>query len=213
MRSANFSDIDFLTETIIAAEKSGTDKLSYTTIFGLTEQETHVCLRKMLEEDIDGCELSLGSFLIAEDNGKIVAAVGAWVEGETGVSSIAIKGSLLAHTLPLDKIKNAAKLSSVVSELHIDITRNVMQIGLVYVSPEYRGKNLVKILIEEQIKNKLSTVKNLKEVQVQVFGSNIPAIKSYEKIGFEKIKEVRATSDLILNYLPDRVKILMKRII
>ncbi len=37
IRPATIADAPFLAETIIEAEKSGTDKLSYTTIFGLSE--------------------------------------------------------------------------------------------------------------------------------------------------------------------------------
>jgi len=35
-QSASIKDLEFLVSTIIEAEKSGTDKLSYTTILGLS---------------------------------------------------------------------------------------------------------------------------------------------------------------------------------
>ena len=61
IRSATIDDISFLVETIIEAEKSGTDRLSYSTVFGLSNEDTHKYLNDMLKEEIDGCELSVSS--------------------------------------------------------------------------------------------------------------------------------------------------------
>ena len=38
-RSATLNDIDFIVYTIFEAEKSGTNKLVYTTLFNLTKKE------------------------------------------------------------------------------------------------------------------------------------------------------------------------------
>lgn len=213
IRYATSKDIDFLVQTIIEAEKSGTKTLSYTTIFGLTEEQTFDCLYKILEEELDGCELSLSSFLIAEQNGQIAAAVGAWIEAKDGVDSTAIKGSLLAYTLPLEAIKKASLIAPLVSQLHIEVEKGVLQIGLVYVSPDHRGKKLVKLLIDEHIKESIAQDASIKEVHVQVFGNNIPAIRAYENCGFVKSKEIECIQESILNYLPDQKKIVMKYII
>ncbi|MDN3658906.1 GNAT family N-acetyltransferase [Ferruginibacter paludis] len=210
IRRATIQDIPFLVETIIEAEKSGSERLSYATIFGLSIQETNDCLQKILQEEIDGCELSLSSFLVAERHGEIAAAVGAWLEGEEGVSSTSMKGSLLACTLPLEVIKRASTISNIIGELHIEVARGVLQIGLVYVSPDHRGNNLTQQLIKAQIERSKSKMDTLTEVHVQVFGNNLPAIRVYEKCGFKKIGEVECSTDAILDYLPGRSKILMK---
>ena len=81
IRDANIDDAPFLVDTIIEAEKSGTSILTYTTIFGLSESDARKYITLMFEEEIDGCEFSISSFLITEYNGKPVAAVGGWVEG------------------------------------------------------------------------------------------------------------------------------------
>ena len=41
LRPATINDAPFLAQTIIEAEKSGTDKLSYSTIFGFSEKMTY----------------------------------------------------------------------------------------------------------------------------------------------------------------------------
>jgi len=209
LRYALLKDIAFLVETIIEAEKSGTDTLSYTTIFGLTQRQTVEALTRILEEEIDGCELSLSSFMIAEKDGKIAAAVGAWIEGNEGVSSTAIKGSLLAHVLPLDAVRKSSQIANVISELHMEVEKGVIQIGLVYVDGNHRGKNLTQLLINQHITNSKAKSEALTQVHVQVFGNNIPAIRAYEKFGFKKMKEVRSLSENITDYLPYHTKIAM----
>ena len=94
-RNATITDVPFIVTAIIEAEKSGTDKLSYSTIFGLTEEEVRSYLQEMLYEEIDGCELSISSFIIAEYNGQPAGALSAWIEGKDGIPSAILKGNLL----------------------------------------------------------------------------------------------------------------------
>jgi ribosomal protein S18 acetylase RimI-like enzyme len=210
-RKATTGDIPFLVDTIIEAEKSGTDKLSYTTVFGLSEADTRKYLANMLDEEVDGCELSVSSFLLAEWEGEIAAAVASWIENEHGMPSSVLKGNLLSYTLPAESISKARELSVLLSELHIENTPDTLQLGLVYVSNSFRGKNLVSELINRQIEWAKSVKPAIKEMFVQVFGNNTPAIKAYEKAGFETALEKIAQSATILNYLPSVKKLLMKK--
>ena len=100
LRKATIHDISFLIETIIEAEKAGTDILSYATIFELTELEIKNYLEAILREEIDGCELSISSFLVAEKNKNLIAASCAWVECAEGVPSRILKGNLLNYFIP-----------------------------------------------------------------------------------------------------------------
>jgi len=75
IRKATLEDIDFLVEAIIAAEKGASDTLSYTAIFGLTEEKTSDYIKSMLEEEIDGCELSVSSYMVVEKDQNIVATM------------------------------------------------------------------------------------------------------------------------------------------
>ena len=213
IRNATIQDIDFLVKTVIEAEKSGTEKLSYTTIFGLNEEQTFECIRKIFEEDYDGCELSISSFLVAEKDSEVIAAVSAWIEAKDGLNSNTIKGSLLAYILPTSAIEKAAKVSNLISQLYIDNENGILQIGVAYVLPQHRGKKLVQSLINEHIKKYFGVDEDFKEVQVQVFANNISAIMAYEKLGFKIFKEVECNSSEILNYLPDQKKVAMKYLI
>jgi len=75
IRRANRADIDFIIETIIEAEKSLTDKISYCNIFSLSESELLDILRNILSEDITGQDLCYSEYLIAEVNGVVAGAM------------------------------------------------------------------------------------------------------------------------------------------
>jgi len=213
IREATSGDIPFLVDTIIQAEKSGTSILTYTTIFGLTEGETRNYLARMLEEEIDGCELSVSGFVLAEQEGSIAGSVGAWVEGSEGVPSNVLKGNLLSYVLPHSCLERAVKLNSIVRDLHIDYAQDKIQIGLVYVAPEARGKGLVSILIDYKISMLKRLYPKANEAFIQVFGNNIPAIRAYEKAGFEVILRKTASLPETIKYMPDTCKILMRKYI
>jgi ribosomal protein S18 acetylase RimI-like enzyme len=208
-RKATTKDIAFLVETIIEAEKCGTDKLSYSTIFGLSEDDARKYIADMLLEEIDGCELSISSFLVAEKNGQIVAATAAWIEGIEGIPSIVLKGNLLNSTLPKECFEKASMITHIIRDLHIDYISDTIQLGLVYVSKDFRGYNLVSLLIEEQ-KLLLHKVRpKITKMYVQVFGNNLPAIKAYEKANFKVLIIKESVNKEIFHYLPSNKKLLM----
>lgn len=57
-------------------------------------------------------------------------------------------------------------------------------LGFMFVSPEYRGTGVNKIIIDELKIWALS--KNLNELRLDVYNDNHSAIRAYEKAGFEK---------------------------
>lgn len=211
IRKASISDIPFLVDTIVAAEKSGTSKFTYTTIFGLTETEARKYISRMLDEEIDGCEFSVSGFVLAEDNGNIAGAVGAWIEGSEGIPSIVLKGNLLSYVLPSECIKRAAGLNNIIRDLHIEYIDDSIQIGLVYVTPEARGKGLVPLMLEHKIKLLREEFPDIHSAYIQVFGNNMQAIKAYEKAGFKIIYEKNAELPDTENFMPYSSKVLMKK--
>ncbi len=212
-RSATNKDIPFLVDTIIEAEKSGTTTLSYTTVFGLTEEKARKYIADIFAEGEDGCELSVSSYLLAVSNNEIAAAIGAWVEGAEGIPSALIKGNLLKFILPRKCIKKAMAVNEIVSELNIEHKIDSIQIGVVYVAEKFRGNNLVNLLIGEKIEHLQKSYQDIKMAYVQVFSNNIPAIKAYEKANFTIAYIKEASNKDILKFLPSEEKILMQRLL
>jgi hypothetical protein len=212
-RLATTGDIPFLVETIIEAEKSGTDILSYTTIFGLTEEEAKGYVADMLEEEIDGCELSVSSFMVAEHDGKVVAALSSWVEAKEGISSAELKGNLLGFVLPRESILKAASVSPVVRKIHMDYIPGTIQKGAGYVVKEFRHRNLFGLLTEKLVGHLLKSSPDVTEVYTQVFSGNIPAIKANEKIGFKIVDSIESDDETLLTLLPSNKKYLLKKVL
>ena len=210
-RPATLDDIPFLADTIIEAEKSGTDILSYTTIFGLSEEEALTHVKAMLEEEIDGCELSVSSFLVAESGGKVVAALSSWVEGSEGLSSAELKGNLLSYVLPRESILKAASVNHIVRKIHMDYQMGTIQKGAGYVVKEFRNRKLFGILTEKMIEYLRQSHPEVWEVYTQVFGCNTAAIRANEKIGFSIVDTIETDDPEILRLLPSNQKHLLKK--
>lgn len=204
IRPASLNDVDFVVKSIIEAEKSGSEILSYSTIFNISEEEVSSILHQILLEEIEGCEFSLTNYLLAETKNEVVGAIGAWVETEETSSAI-IKNNLLGYFLPKNSIFYAVKNAKIASELVIDIVKGALSIVVVYISPEHRGKHLFELITNEHIERN----KGVKELAIQVMANNIYAIKSYEKYGF-KTSFVKKHEDPRINqFLPYNEKLLM----
>ena len=76
IRKATIGDADFLVTTIIEAEKSSTNNLGLANYFEVTADELRQYLKAILEEEVDGCEFSVSSFIVAEYEGRVVSAKG-----------------------------------------------------------------------------------------------------------------------------------------
>ena len=211
-RNANINDISIIVDAIIEAEKSGTNRLSYTAIFGLTENEVRKYLKEMLLEEIDGCgELSISSYMIAEKDKKSVAAACAWIEGKEGVPTQVLKGNLLRHVLPREVIMKSIAIKELLHELHFDYKSNAIHMGAGYVVKESRGHGLFRIIKEMQIEQLMKENPEVTEAYVDTFEVSKAALRSSEKLGFQLIEIKEASSDEILKYLPSKRKYFLKK--
>ena len=210
-RKATIKDIPFLVDVIIEAEKSGTDRLSYAAIFGLSEQKIRAYLKEMLEEEIDGCgELSVSSYLLAVHKDQPVAAACAWVEGVEELPTSVLKGNLIKYIIPREYSMNAAKLHKLLSELHFDYSPNVIHMGAGYVTQEYRGNNILLTLKKKQLDELIKQHPEINEAFVDTFACSKAALRTSEKLGFKVVEIKEASTDEILNYLPSKKKVFQK---
>ena len=99
IRNADNSDIEFIIETIIQAEKGTGNLISYCKLFNISEPELRSVLQNILEQRIDNFEFSLHSFKVACSNNTPVAAYGAWLEAADGIASGILKISALRSFL------------------------------------------------------------------------------------------------------------------
>jgi ribosomal protein S18 acetylase RimI-like enzyme len=213
VRQATEKDIDFIIETIIGAEKSQTDKLSYSSIFSLTLDEVKNHLRNIIELDFPGQELCYSQYLIAEIENNIAGACCAWIEAEDDLESAVIKGNLLLTELGSERIMKARKYFSMLHQINIEREPGTLQIVNAYVKPEFRGHGIIGKLILQHIDNYIKKNPDLKKVQLRPIKTNPQACRAYEKIGFQFVLEKTIDDKSALELLPSDTKILMEKIL
>lgn len=205
-RTAVAEDVDFLVETIVQAEKSGSEIFSYSRIFDLSEAEVRDLFREMFLEEIEGCEFSIFNYIVAEKDNQPAAALCAWVENSAHPSSV-IKGNLMGFYFPKSSILHAAEVGKITSPLNIPLEHGKLYIAYVSVSPKHRGKNLFSLMLNQHLLRNPEVT----ELSIQVMANNTFAVSSYERAGFVKTKSFKTDNTEIFNYLPGNERLLMNK--
>ncbi|MGA7836880.1 MAG: GNAT family N-acetyltransferase [Ignavibacteriaceae bacterium] len=210
IRQADISDIEFVLTAIIESEKSGTDKLSYTRIFPLSEAEVRTIIGNALKENIPGQQYSISNFLIALIDGNYAGACCSWIEGETGLSSSIIMANLLIDFIDHDNFTDSQRFLKIATEVVFTRTIGAIQIENVYVDDKFRGKGISSFLIQKHIEN-LKDKAPTQVVQIILAKTNENAFRSYIKSGFEIVAERSSENKEILDILPSDTNILMEK--
>lgn len=210
IRPATLDDVDFLATVIIEAEKSSTDKNGTANYFELTEDEYRKYLIEMLEEEIDGCELSISSFVVAEYNGELIGAMGGWKEGENedSLSSAILKANLFQYVIPKENLLKGSQKNDIIKDLQIEREEGAYQFEFSYVKPEYRGCGIKQKLNSTHIGRAID--KNATKIQTHVFQSNEKSIRANLKSGFKIIKSFKSDNPGIKEFYPDNAMVLME---
>lgn len=209
-RKATTADIPFLIEGIIASEKSGTYILSYARIFSISEAEVVALITQIMEEEIENQEWNPGSFVIAEMEGKPVACLSAWIEGQGGTGSGILKAQAMSYFLGNVWAQSIEKLKLVAS-VQIPRLTDCLQLENIYTAPEYRGKGIAGRLIEFAIENAKVAAPDLQQAEIQLMANNTAAVVSYTKCGFLQRAASVATDPAVLTLLPGDSKISLSK--
>ncbi len=210
IRKATINDIDFIIETIIEAEKSGTDKLSFCNIFNLSELEVKNLLNDILNKDVTGQELCISDYLVYIINNEYAGACASWIEAISGTSAAVLKADLLFEFVPRSNLTEATKKFSLIKGLTIEREPFSLQIANAYVRKKFRGKGIIGKLIHEHVENLKKNNPAVKKVQLRPTKTNEKACNAYAKIGFVKVLEKHVENKEILDLLPSDTKILME---
>lgn len=211
IRKATPDDVEFLVTTIIEAEKGSTNKLGLANYFEVTENELRQYLKAILEEEIDGCEFSISSYIVAEYEGIVVSAKGGWLEGhnEDEQTSAILKSNLISYYFPADKIRNAQNNWDMVKAIQVEREWGTYQWEYSYTVEEHRGHHLVSRINDQHIKQAIRL--GAKKIQGHAFANNIKILKVYEHSGFKVTKSYTSSHPLIKNYYPDDTVLLLEK--
>lgn len=210
IRPADLKDVDFIATTIIEAEKSGTDKIGPANYFEISETDYRKYLIQMLEEEIDGCEISLSSFVVAEYEGRIIAARGGWLEGdnEDEMSSSMLKSNLFAYILPKENLLKGQSKYDIVKDIMIEREMGTYQLENSYTCPNFRGYHIMALLDGYHID--LAKQKGAKKIQAHVSNENEKSIKACERSGFHIVKKFTSNHPQVKEYYPDDTMVLLE---
>lgn len=211
IRPATLDDVEFIATTIIEAEKSSTDKLGPANYFELTERDYRKYLIQMLEEEIDGCEISISSFAIAEYEGEIVAAKGGWLEGENEdhISSSMLKSNLFAYCLPKENLLKGQDKYEIVKDIMIEREMGVYQLEYFYTIQKYRGLHIMSQLDNYHFNR--AKLAGAKRVQTHVSNGNIKSLKACERSGFQIVRYYTSQDPRVTDYYPNKTMVLLEK--
>ena len=205
IRQATPEDIPFLAKTIVEAEKSGTEHAIMAKYFGISNEELLKYMTRALEEDADGCEFSVSSYIVADYKGRPVSTQAGWMEGyPDGTPSEVIKSNLLMYVMPREVILGTKERAEIARTLHVERDMGTYQLEFSYTEPEFRGKHLVhRVLMEHCRRAKYQYHAHyIRGHQMQM---NENSVKSKEKFGFHLLKNVASDDPRILEIYPDKV--------
>jgi hypothetical protein len=207
IREAKESDIPFLADVVIWAERGVSNKCVYSTMFNISEEEAKKKIRDIFEEEIDGCEFSLSSFLVAEYKNEPVAALGGWIECfEGALPSSILKSNLINYTFNKESIEYLMTKTHVVKDIIAKRDALALQLEYIYITRSHRGKGLAEKMIIEHEKNAKLKYPGVKKAQIQIFKNNFPSIKIAENLGYHLAKTYTANNDDILDFLACKEK-------
>jgi GNAT superfamily N-acetyltransferase len=210
VRKAADTDIEFIVDTIIRAEKGNGDSISYCKLFNINEGEFGQVLRKILKEGICNFEFSLENFKIAESNRIPVAAYGAWLEGEDGVSSGMLKISAFKSFLKKENIIFYKTAAPVADEITIKRQQGTIQFESIYIREEFRGKDIGRLLVQSLINDLKAKHPDVKLAHVQLIKQNAVSLQAHHKYGFQIIEEKTSLNPQILNFYAGNTRVLME---
>lgn len=198
IRPASLKDSEFLAEAIIMSDKGIGEVCSYCGVFGLNYRTAFTLIKAMIEEEIEGCEISTSHFLIAEKDEVPAAAVASWVEGSDGVSSWMIRMALMQEYFPAEALKHSQSIDKIVKKVVVPRTNGTLQIESVYVREQFRGNKLAQKLICQHV----ASHNDVEIAELMTYVNNKPAISMYSKIGFKEFQKNVCDNPEVLKYYP-----------
>jgi GNAT superfamily N-acetyltransferase len=210
IRIAEVKDINFITTTIVEAEKSGTDRSFICSMYDITEIDYKEILTSLLNEDImPGFDYDLNSFLIAEIEGHSVGALAGWIEEKDGIKSGMAQANCLLQTIPQEKLVNSKKRLEKAKEFRLERKSGTIQLEYGFVLPEYRRQGIFTNLILENVARHSVENPNVL-VHSILYKGNYKSLGAYNKLNFNIIEEKESNDITIKEVFPYNSKVLME---
>jgi len=214
LRRANINDVDFLVEVIIQAEMSGTGKCGLAEFYELSEEELRICLRNILLEEVDGCELSISSFVVVEYKNELVAAAGGWREGynEDNMPSSLLKSNLIAYYIPKENLLKSQQKLSAAKSLHIEREYGTFQLEYSYIKKPHNAILIHSMMINNLIDSAKTQYPDMDKAQSHIFENNKAIVFIDTRVhNFVITERIVSKEEDTLKYFPHNVILLAEK--
>lgn len=200
-RKAQWTDLDFILDGIIASEKSGTLILSYCALFELEEAEFREILITIFKEEIENQPWCLSHWKIGLINRNPVCCLTVWSESTSFQGSDLLKIQLLEYFIP-EKWEYAKEKLKLVAKVSIPRKVGYLQLEHLYTLEEFRGKGIMRKLLRN-----IDQSFPDQNQEIQLMSTNIRALKLYESEGFI-LREEKCWDELYeMKLLPSNCKL------
>jgi predicted GNAT family acetyltransferase len=211
VRRAGQDDIDFVVTAIIEAERGGSGATVYERVFDLSPTEVRALVREMVEQGLDGSELSCASFWLALDRDAPMAGLAAWIEGSDGPGSAMLRAAAISRALGRKRWQAAAPRLRALRAVDVARQPGTLQIESVYTAPEQRGRGVVRELIERAIADCRATHAHVTRCQILSVVENGASARAFARAGFRERRRVTSSSPEVLALFPGSGRILWGR--
>ena len=211
VRRAGPDDIEFVVTAIVEAERSGSGASVYERVFDLSPADVRALVREMVEQGLDGSELSCASFWLAVDGDVPVAGLAAWVEADGGPGSAMLRAAALVHALGARRWQASAPRLRALRAVEVARQPGSLQIESVYTAPEQRGRGTVSELIGRAIADCRATHPHVTRCQILSVVENGASGRAFARAGFREVRRVTSSASEVLAFFPGSGRILWER--
>lgn len=211
IRRAGPDDLHFVVSAILEAERSGSGASAYERVFDLSPAEVRGLVQAMVEQGLEGSELSCGSFWLSLERGAPVAGLAAWVEASDGPGSALLRAAALADVLGRERWQAAGPRLRALRDVDIAREPGTLQIESVYTVPERRGRGEVSALVERAIEDCRARAAHVRRAQILSVVENAASARAFARAGFRETRRVTSSAPEVRALFPGSGRILWER--
>jgi len=156
----------------------------------MNSEELEFFFRKVLLEELDGCELSINEYYLALKDEVPVGGVAAWLEQEGFKSSNYVRAMLYAEHLSEDKWKIVKDKLDSPPVFNLEREVGELQVELTYIKDSCSGSLTVpsfNIYVKEDLRKRFPAAK---KIQLYTLFGNVFSFLALAHLGYKIIKKI-----------------------
>ncbi|MFM7309376.1 MAG: GNAT family N-acetyltransferase [Flavobacteriales bacterium] len=211
IRRATDSDAPFIAHAIWEADRSGTDKSSYATLFQLSHSGCIEVFQSLLDMELEDCEFSIAACCIVEVDGQRAATCAGWVEGAQEIPSWQMKFSALRYILSDSSMASFHALQDKVKGILPARTSGALQLEAVYIEAQYRGLGILQRMFDHQLEWNQTQMSTSSKLELMTYDNNLRAIQAYKKLGFDITNQTKLSDPEVADIYPSDGMVMMQK--